>query len=294
MKKKLIVISVLAMMLIFAFAGCTGGDAEEPATEGSEGGKINVISREDGSGTRGAFIELMGIEKKEADGTKVDQTTLDAVIANKTDVMLTKVAADELSIGYVSLGSLNDTVKAVKIDGIEATQENIINGTYKVARPFNIATKGAPSGITEDFINFIMSNQGQKVIFENKFIAIDESAPEYTGKDKEGKIVIAGSSSVSPVMEKLKEAYNEINPKVEIEIQTSDSTAGMTSLMDGNCDIGMASRDLKDSEKAALTDKAIAMDGIAVIVNQKNKVEDISSESIQKIYIGEITDWKDI
>lgn len=255
---------------------------------------ISVISREDGSGTRGAFIELFGVEEKDADGNKVDNTTIDANITNNTAVMMSTVAGDPYAIGYISLGSLNDTVKAVKIDGAEATAENIKAGEYKISRPFNIATKGDVSEAAQDFINFILSEDGQAVVTENNYIAIDD-VQDYESTQAEGKVVVAGSSSVTPVMEKLKEAYAEVNPNAEIEIQQSDSTTGMTSAIDGICDIGMASRELKDSEtEAGLTATVIALDGIAVIVNNENTIEDLTADQVKSIYVGETTVWGDV
>lgn len=253
---------------------------------------INVVSREDGSGTRGAFIELFGVEEKNDAGEKIDNTTDEAIITNSTDVMLTTVAGDEYSIGYVSLGSLNDSVKAVSIDGAEATVDNIKSGDYTIARPFNIATKGTPSDVAQDFINFIMSADGQAVISDNKYIPVDDGAAAFESNGASGKIVVAGSSSVTPVMEKLKEAYAAVNSGAEIEIQESDSTTGMTAAMDGTCDIGMASRELKDSEtEGGLTATVIAMDGIAVIVNYDNPTTDLSKDTVKGIYTGEITSW---
>ena len=253
---------------------------------------INVVSREDGSGTRGAFIELFGVEEKNDAGEKIDNTTDEAIITNSTDVMLTTVAGDEYSIGYVSLGSLNDSVKAVSIDGAEATVDNIKSGDYTIARPFNIATKGTPSDVAQDFINFIMSADGQAVISDNKYIPVDDGAAAFESNGASGKIVVAGSSSVTPVMEKLKEAYAAVNSGAEIEIQESDSTTGMTAAMDGTCDIGMASRELKDSEtEGGLTATVIAMDGIAVIVNNDNPTADLSKDTVKGIYTGEITSW---
>ena len=238
---------------------------------------INVVSREDGSGTRGAFIELFGVEEKNDAGEKIDNTTDEAIITNSTDVMLTTVSGDEYSIGYVSLGSLNDSVKAVSIDGAEATVDNIKSGDYTIARPFNIATKGTPSDVAQDFINFIMSADGQAVISDNKYIPVDDGAAAFESNGASGTVVVAGSSSVTPVMEKLKEAYVAVNSGAEIEIQESDSTTGMTAAMDGTCDIGMASRELKDSEtEGGLTAAVIAMDGIAVIVNNDNPTADLS------------------
>lgn len=253
---------------------------------------INVVSREDGSGTRGAFIELFGVEEKNDAGEKIDNTTDEAIITNSTDVMLTTVSGDEYSIGYVSLGSLNDSVKAVSIDGAEATVDNIKSGDYTIARPFNIATKGTPSDVAQDFINFIMSADGQAVISDNKYIPVDDGAAAFESNGANGKVVVAGSSSVTPVMEKLKEAYVAVNSGAEIEIQESDSTTGMTAAMDGTCDIGMASRELKDSEtEGGLTAAVIAMDGIAVIVNNDNPTTDLSKDTVKGIYTGEITSW---
>lgn len=256
---------------------------------------INVTSREDGSGTRGAFIELFGIEEKDESGEKVDYTTDEANITNSTDVMMTTVAGDEYAIGYISLGSLNDTVKAVSIDGAEATVENIKSGTYTIARPFNIATKGEISDAAQDFVNFILSAEGQAVVSDNGYITVDDAAEAFASNGAEGKVVVAGSSSVTPVMEKLKEAYGAVNAAVEIEIQESDSTTGMTNALEGTCDIGMASRELKDSEtEGGLTGTVIAMDGIAVVVNNDNPTSDLSKDDVNGIFRGEITTWDEI
>ena len=257
-------------------------------------GEITVVSREEGSGTRGAFIELTGVEEKNADGVKVDNTTEEAVVTNSTNVMMTTVAGDESAIGYISLGSLNDTVKALQIDGVDATVENIKNGTYTLARPFNIAIKEGLSEVAQDFVNYILSAEGQQVIADNKYIPLDD-APAYEGKQVSGKIVVAGSSSVTPVMQKLAEAYQVVNPNAEIEVQQSDSTTGMQSAIDGICDIGMASRDLKDSEKeAGLNGQTIAMDGIAVIVNQNNDLTTLPLAQVKSIFTGEATEWENV
>ena len=255
---------------------------------------VTIVSREDGSGTRGAFIELFGIED-EIDGEKVDMTTQEAQITNSTSVMMTTVAGDDYAIGYVSLGSLNDSVKAVKIDGAEATAENIKSGTYKVSRPFNIATKeGADSAVAKDFINFILSEEGQKVVADNGYISLDEAKP-YEGSAPEGKAVVGGSSSVAPVMEKLIEAYKTVNDKAEIELQSTDSTTGMTSAIDGSYDIGMASRELKDTETSeGLVPQVIATDGIAVIVNKNNTTDELSSDQVKSIYTGEALTWDEV
>ena len=284
MKKKVLAIVTAALIGTTAFA----------ATASAASGTIDVISREDGSGTRGAFIELFGIEEKQGD-EKVDMTTEDASITNSTSVMMTTVAGDENAIGYISLGSLNDTVKAVKIDGAEASAENVANDTYKVSRPFNIITTDKLSDAAQDFENYIMSADGQQIVEDNGYIKVADDAKAYEQSDAEGKVVVAGSSSVTPVMEKLKEAYAEVNPNAEIEIQQSDSTTGMTSAIDGICDIGMASRELKDEElEAGLTSTTIANDGIAIIVNNDNPTDDLSVDQVKSIYVGETTTWGDL
>ncbi len=284
MKMKRILIALTSVALLASvFAGC------KKKTNDS----ITVISREDGSGTRGAFIELLKIEEKDASGNKVDKTTKEAVIAQGTDVVLTQVKENKNAIGYISLGSLNDTVKALKVDGVEATAANVKSGTYKVSRPFNVATKGSLSPVAQDFMDFILSKEGQAVVSKS-YITINENAPAYSGTKPSGKVVVAGSSSVTPIMEKLKEAYIALNPNATIEVQMSDSTSGMKAAMDGVCDIGMASRKLKDSEKEKLTSTAIALDGIAIIVNKNNALTDISSANIKKIYTSELKKWADV
>lgn len=268
-----------------AFAGCgsKGNDA------------ISVLTREEGSGTRGAFIELFGIEQKDADGNKVDKTITSAESTNSTSVMMTTVEGNKNAIGYVSLGSLDETkVKALKVDGNTASAENVKNGSYKIARPFNVATKGDPTGVASDFLKFILSEDGQKVVEDNGYISQGNNG-KYTSSNQSGKITVGGSSSVTPVMEKLKEAYVKLNPDVTVDVQQQDSTTGMTGTIDGVYDIGMASRELKDSEKeAGLVPLVIAMDGIAVIVNKDNVAESITSEKILKIYTGEITLWSEV
>ena len=254
---------------------------------------ITVLSREDGSGTRGAFIELFGIEKKDTSGKKVDYTTDEAAITNSTAVMLTSVAGDKYAIGYVSLGSLNDSVKAVKIDGADATVSNINNGSYKISRPFNIAVKEGLTPVAQDFVNFILSDKGQKVIAANKYIQV--AAKSYISSKASGKIVVSGSSSVSPVMEKLIEAYKSENPNAKIELQTSDSTTGVTNAINGTCDIGMASRSLKDSEKSkGVQEVTIAIDGIAVIVNKSNPTENLSKAQVEQIFTGKTLKWNEV
>lgn len=287
--KKFLALIATVVMIMSVIAGC--GGKEETFDTSYE---ISVVSREDGSGTRGAFVELFGIEQKNEQGEKVDYTTEEAAITNSTSVMMSTVADDEYAIGYVSLGSLNDTVKALKVDGAEATEENIKAGTYKVARPFNIATKGEVSEVANDFIDFILSTEGQSVVSDNGYIALSD-VTAYEGSKPAGKIVIAGSSSVSPVMEKLKEAYLAINTQAEIEIQTNDSSTGMSMTAEGTCDIGMASRELKEAEiEKGLAGTVIATDGIAVIVNHANTLDDISTEQVKAIYVGEAYTWDEI
>lgn len=291
--KKWMSLSLAVIFTLSVLTGCgnksTGGPASFDTAR-----EINVLTREDGSGTRGAFIELFGIEQKNEAGEKVDYTTDTAAVTNSTSVMMTTVAGDLYAVGYVSLGSMDTTVKAVSIDGADATVENMKNGSYKIARPFLIATNDALSDAAKDFIDFIMSADGQAVIEDNGYISVSDAAP-YTGKMDAGKIVIAGSSSVYPVMEKLKEAYLSRNPGVTIEVQQSDSSTGISSTIDGVCDIGMASRELKDSESSSgLTATVIAMDGIAVIVNHDCPADNFSSGQIKDIFTGSAVHWNDI
>lgn len=284
--KKLIGIAVSACVIFSAFTSCT----EEKWNKNSS---INVLSREDGSGTRGAFIELFGVEKKNAQGKKVDYTTDEASITNSTAVMLTTVAGNKYAIGYVSLGSLSSSVKAVKIDGVSATVDNINNGSYKIARPFNVAVRNNLSNAAQDFLNYILSSDGQDIIAANKYIKVP-AANSYSASGISGKIVVAGSSSVSPVMEKLIEAYKALNPSVQIELQTSDSTTGVINAIDGTCDIGMASRALKDSEKEkGVREVTIAIDGIAVIINNDNPVEGLKKSDVEGIFTGKINSWSE-
>ena len=256
--------------------------------------KITVVSREDGSGTRGAFIELFGIEEKDASGKKIDNTTEDANITNSTEVMMQTVAGNPAAIGYTSLGALNSSVKALKVDGAEATVANVKSGSYKVTRPFNIATKESVSEAATDFINFILSAEGQKVVEDKGYIS-EGNKGAFKSNGASGKVVVGGSSSVTPVMEKLIEAYKKVNANVTIELQQSDSTTGMTQAGDGTVDIGMASRELKDSEKSkGLKGTKIAIDGIAVIVNKDNSLDRITSEQVKSIFTGNVTEWSQV
>lgn len=281
-------ITALAAVLLASAMIFAGGNKE------SRNEEITVISREDGSGTRGAFIELLGVEQKDSSGKKVDYTTEAASISNSTSVVMTSVAQNSSAIGYISLGSLNSTVKALSIDGAEPTVANIKSGAYKIARPFNIATKGQVSEAAQDFIDYILSSEGQKVVESKGYIAV-ETKGLYKGTKPAGKIVVAGSSSVTPVMEKLKEEYLKLNTNAQIEVMLSDSTTGMNSAVEGICDIGMASRAVKSSElDKGLTATVIAIDGIAIIVNKDSPVNALTSAQVRDIYMGKITTWSQI
>lgn len=291
-----VALAAISIAVLMVLSGCGSNQAASTqAGSGTDDASISVYSREDGSGTRSAFIELFGIEDKDASGNKVDMTTPNAAITNSTAVMMTSVAGDENAIGYISLGSLNDTVKALEIDGVQATTDNVKSGSYKISRPFNIVMSDGLSDAAQDFLNFIMSAEGQKVVEDNHYIAIDDAAPAYASNGASGKVVVAGSSSVTPVMEKLAEAYAQANPNVTIEVQQSDSTTGVNMVIDGTCDLGMASRDLKDSESSSgARSEEIALDGIAVIVSPKAAVTGISSDDVKRIYTGEIAGWGQI
>ena len=321
MKKKVMCMLLTGVMAAGMFAGCGSSDTADTTTDAAattdaastadaadttseaapaenadfdHTSAIAVYSREDGSGTRGAFIELFGVEEKNDAGEKVDNTTVDAQITNNTSVMMSTVAGNQYAIGYISLGSLNDEVKALKIDGAEASAENVENGSYKVSRPFNIVTKDGLSADAQDFMDYILSTDGQQVVSDDGYIAIKDTKA-YEGNCSGEKVVVAGSSSVTPLMEKLKEAYTKVNSNANIEVQQSDSTTGITSASDGLCDIGMASRDLKDEEKSSgLTATVIATDGIAVIVNKENPTDGLTSDQVKSIYVGDTTDWADV
>ena len=255
--------------------------------------EITVISREDGSGTRGAFIELVGVEEK-VDGVKTDMTTENAEIASSTSVVITTVEGNNGAIGYISLGPLNSSVKALKIDGVYPSVETVKSGEYKIARPFNVAYKTL-TPVAEDFLSYVMSAEGQAVIEKKGYIKVDENASSYKTKGLEGKLTISGSSSVYPVMEVLTENYSSLNPGVKITLQQSDSTTGINDAVSGTSDIAMASRELKSSEiEKGLTGLAIALDGIAIIVNNENTVTELTSETVKNIYVGNITNWDNV
>lgn len=279
---KVLTISLAAIM-VFGLASCGGGGS-------SEGEDITVISREEGSGTRDAFTELTGVLQDD-----VDRTVDTAEISNSTSVVTQSVAGNPAAIGYISLGSLDDSVKAVKVDGVEATVDNVKSGDYKLQRPFNIVTNGEVSELSQDFINYIMSADGQAIIEEEGYIMTDENAPDYEASGLSGTITLAGSTSVSPVMEVLADEYKALNSGVTIEIQQTGSGAGIQSTIEGVCDIGMASRALEDEEAAeGLESQTIALDGIAVIVNNDNAVEDLTTEQIMNIFIGKIANWSEV
>ncbi|WP_270759443.1 substrate-binding domain-containing protein [Ruminococcus bicirculans (ex Wegman et al. 2014)] len=264
------------------------------ASCGGSSDKITVISREDGSGTRGAFIELTGIEEKDSNGNKTDNTKKDALICKSTDVVLTQVSGDKNAIGYISFGSLNDTVKALKVEGVEPSTATIESGDYKIVRPFNIAVKDGLSDAAQDFENYILSSEGQDIIEKAGYIKIDKSAAAYASNNASGKVVVSGSSSVTPVMEKLAEAYQKANTNVTVDVQQSDSSTGIKDAINGTSDIGMASRDISDDELSqGIKSVTIAQDAIAVIVNKDNAVDDITMDEIKSIYTGSKTTWSD-
>lgn len=285
MKKRPYVVFLAALIGLIAAVvrfGCEPGDPFE----------IAVISREDGSGTRSAFVELTGIEETDPNGEKIDQTTVEAIVANNTNVVMTTVAGNRSAIGYISLGSLNETVKPLKIDSVEISVESIHSDEYKLARPFTVAYRGELSETARDFLDFVLSDAGQAGVASAKYVPV--SSGDYrTDGGRSGKIVIGGSSSVAPVMEKLKEAYRALNPGVEIEVQPSDSTTGALNAIEGIVDLAMASRELKGSEREALTPVAIARDGIAVIVHRDNPIESITLAQLRAVFTGELLSWNE-
>ena len=301
---KITAITVMSALAVTSFAGC-GGNSSSNSSETSGAAAtsaesaafdtsktIAVVTREEGSGTRDAFTELTGVLVKDGD-TKTDNTTSSAVTINSTEAVITNVKDNDAAIGYISLGSLNDTVKAVKVGSVEATAENVKSGDYVISRPFNIAYKGELSEVAQDFVDYILRSDGQAVVSNEGYVSVSENEA-YSGKKPEGKISVAGSSSVSPVMEKLAEAYQKVNTNAKVEIQTSDSSAGMQAAMEGTCDIGMASRELKDEEASSLKSITIAKDGIAIIVNTANTCDYLTVDQIKSIYTGETTVWSDV
>lgn len=299
--KKVFTLVLVAVLASVALVGCGAKNSSSNNTTASGtsasaqekiSGTVSVITREQGSGTRDAFTELTGILVKGSDGTKTDNTYSGAVTLSGTQAVMSNVAGNKAAIAYISLGSLNNTVKAVKVEGVAPSAETVKDKTYKLQRPFNIVTKSSLSDVAKDFVSFILSSDGQKVVEDNKYVSVAEGKA-YSGNKPSGKISVAGSSSVSPVMEKLKEAYEKANPNATVEIQTSDSSTGITSAISGSCDIGMASRELKDTEKG-VTSQEIALDGIAVIVNSQNSTDNLTMAQIKSIFTGETTDWSKI
>lgn len=302
MKRKLALVCAAAMMLSLAACGSSSSTAST-VTSSSEAASatgdfdlsqyITVVTREEGSGTRDAFVELTGVEEKNADGVKVDNTTEGAATQNSTNGVMTTVANDETAIGYISLGSLNDTVKAVTVGGVAPSAATVQDGSYTLARPFNIVTAGEPTDpVAADFLGFCLSADGQALATEKGYIG--GAGADYTSAQPSGKITVGGSSSVSPLMEKLIEAYKTVNPNADIELLATDSTTGVANALDGTYTIGMASRELKDSEvEKGATATVLAMDGIAVVVNNANTVADLTTETIKGIYVGEIETWAD-
>lgn len=289
--KKILCFSLIAIMMATILAGCSGFvNSKGFDTKRA----INLTSREEGSGTRGAFVEIIGILEKDAEGNQTDRTYDEATIQNSTEAIMTTVAGDKYGIGYISLGSLNDTVKALKIEGADATSDNVQDGSYKLSRPFNVAYKGKLSPLAQDFMDFILSAEGQAIVIEEGYVQVGIDLPAYKGTGQEGDLVVAGSTSVTPVMEKLSEAYQELYSGVSIEIQSTGSSAGMQSAIEGTADLGMASRELKDSELVELTAQIIAVDGIAVIINKENTIEGLTIDQLKSVYIGEATEWTSV
>lgn len=289
--KKILATAAAGLIAMASLAGCGSTGSSSSASGFDTKSNISVITREDGSGTRSAFIELTGVQE-EKDGTKTDNTLSSAIVQSSTQAVLTGVAGDPTAIGYISLGSLNDTVRAAKIDGVEPTSETVKDGSYKISRPFNIATKDNLSEAAQNFIDYILSKEGQEIVNKDYVEAVDNAEP-FAGAKGKGKVKVGGSTSVSPVMEKLAEAYQKVNKDVTVEVNTSDSSTGMSQAAEGTVDIGMASRELKDSETAkGIKGTVIAKDGIAVIVNKSNTVEDIKLDQLKGIYTGSITTWE--
>lgn len=317
MKMKNVKLAIGASLLALTLVACSGGDkanggndqaknnkanTENTANASKEGesgdlaklGQIAVISREDGSGTRGAFTEITGLVEKNGD-QEVDNTTASATVQNSTNGVMTTVAGNPSAIGYISLGSLNDTVKALTLEGVEPTAENILSGEYKLARPFLLVTKGEPKegSLEADFIKFALSKDGQAIAEQEGYVK-NEKAEDYKPGNVSGEITVAGSTSVTPLMEKLVEAYKKVNSGANIQIQSNGSSAGITAAAEGTAQIGMSSRELKDEEKSKVQGTVLAQDGIAVIVNKDNPAKDITLEQIKSIFKGDMTAWGDL
>lgn len=285
---------VLSVGAVGILAACDPGATAGDDATGEVSGTINVVSREDGSGTRGAFTEITGVLAEDENGEEVDNTYSEAVIQNGTEGVLSTVAQDQNAIGYISLGSLNDTVRGLPVDGVEPTAETVQDGTFPIARNFNIAWAGDLSEVAQDFVDYIQSAEGQEIATEEGYVEAVSDAPAYESKGLSGTISVVGSTSVSPLMEVLSEGYRELNPDVQIDITSNGSSAGMTSAIEGTADIGMASRELNDTEKEKLTFEPIAIDGIAIVVNKNNDIDSLTLEEVRQVFSGEITNWEDV
>lgn len=293
MKRKFLALLAVAVLGVTAFTGC--GNSEAQAAEGgfntSRG--ITVVSREDGSGTRTAFIEITGVQARDADGNNRDFTTLDAEIANGTSLVIGSVAGNEYAMGYISLGSLNDNVRAINVNGAAPTSANVQSGAYPLFRTFYVSVQNDLDSATQSFIDFMLSQEGQAVVSGN-YIPVSANAPAFAGENPGGTIVVAGSTSVAPLMERLREAYIAINPNVNIEINVQGTSAGIQASINGTAQIGMSSRALNATELESVNAIAIAYDGLAVIVNNANPLADITTEEIRQIFVGELTRWNEI
>lgn len=285
---KMLTLAVLTLSS-FGLAACGNNNADSGSGSKS-GGKIEVITREEGSGTRGAFTEITGILKKDGD-KEVDNTSKSAVVQNSTEGVISAVSGNKDAVGYVSLGSLNDSVKAIKVDGVEATSKTVSDGEYPIQRPFNIVYNDSLSELGKDFIKYIHSKQGQAVVKENKFVEAKAEQAEYTSQKMSGKLSVVGSTSVSPLMEKLVEAYKKENSDVTIDITSNGSSAGITAAKEKTADIGMVSRELTPEEGKDLKHDAIALDGIAVVINKDNSAEEVKMQTITDIFTGKVTSW---
>jgi phosphate transport system substrate-binding protein len=290
--KKLILILSLVLMATSVFAGCAKSDTQDTSSF-SEDKDITVVARDSASGTRGAFHELMNVKVKEGD-TEVDKLVTGALEFDGQDKVITAVEGDEYAIGYISLGSVSERIKAANVDGIEASIDNVKSGTYPISRPFLLVTKGTESDLLKDFLSFTESIEGQKIVEDNHYISSIDNPVEYKSTGLSGTIKVAGSTSVSPLMEKLQEVYKELNPNVTFEMQSNGSSQGIKAAIDGTYELGMSSRELKDDEKSELNEHILAIDGIAVILNNDNPASDLSSETITKIYTGEVTKWSEV
>ena len=257
-----------------------------PAAEFDADRVIAVFTREDGSGTRSAFIEITGVG---------DDMYVEAVVQNETAQILTSVETNEAGIGYVSVGSLSDSVKALEIDGVLPSNDTIMDGTYTLQRPFLVVVTDEKKDdpLVQDFIDFMLSAQGQE-ISASRWTMVLSNAHTYESSGLTGLLTVGGSTSVEPLMQRLREAYIALNPGVEIEVSGGGSGTGINQATEGILDIGMSSRELRDAEKEELTDIAIALDGVAVIVNKANPINELSIEQVKEIFTGEKTRWNQI